>query len=409
MIEAKAFCDAAKAAGFSLYTGVPCSYVKPFINFVIDAPDLTYIGATNEGDAVAIATGAELGGKRAIVMMQNSGLGNAVSPLTSLNAVFRIPVLMIVTLRGEPGGPSDEPQHELMGAITTKMLETMNVGWDYFPMEPSQIGPAIEKAVAHMAATNLPFCLVMKKDSVAAHKLASKPVVRQPAADSRDASDNASRPVPATDARAVARASNGTEGEKVTRPSREEALRAVQRGVDPRDIVIATTGFTGRELYACEDRHNQLYVVGSMGCASSIGLGLAWARPDRRVVVLDGDGAMLMRLGALATLAYEQPKNLVHVLLDNEAHESTGGQSTVSHSMDLPGVARSCGYTNVSKLEKTADLETAIKDRRPGLRLVALKTRHGVPDDLPRPKVTPREVAGRIRKVLASEAHEPTA
>ena len=136
--------------------------------------------------------------------------------------------------------------------------------------------------------------------------------------------------------------------------------------MEPSDIVIATTGFTGRELYACDDRHNQLYVVGSMGCASSIGLGLAWARPDRRVVVLDGDGAMLMRLGALATLAYEQPKNLVHVLLDNEAHESTGGQSTVSHSMDLAGVARSCGYADVSKVDTAEDLESRASRSPPG-------------------------------------------
>lgn len=393
MIEAKAFCDAAKQAGFSLYTGVPCSYVKPFINFVIDAPDLTYIGATNEGDAVAIATGAELGGKHAVVMMQNSGLGNAVSPLTSLNAVFRVPVLLIVTLRGEPGGPSDEPQHELMGAITTKMLETMNVAWDFFPREPAEIAPAIEKAVAHMTKTGLPFCLVMKKDSVGPHKLQTKPVVRATSAS-----------VPQAPSPAVSNApSSAANGANATRPSREEALRGVQRAVSPRDIVIATTGFTGRELYACEDRHNQLYVVGSMGCASSIGLGLAWARPDRRVVVLDGDGAMLMRLGALATVAYEQPANLVHVLLDNEAHESTGGQSTVSHSMDLPGVARSCGYTNVTTVSDAAELEKRLADRSPGLRFVALKTRHGVPDGLPRPKVTPRDVAGRIRKVLEGE------
>ena len=393
MIEAKAFCDTAKLAGFSLYTGVPCSYVKPFINFVIDAPDLTYIGATNEGDAVAIATGAELGGKRAVVMMQNSGLGNAVSPLTSLNAVFRIPVLLIVTLRGEPGGPHDEPQHELMGAITTQMLDTMNVAWAFFPQEASEIAPAIEKAVSHMTKTGLPFCLVMKKDSVAPHKLATKPLVRQP--DTTTAAPaNAATTTATTD--------------KAKRPSREEAPRAVQRAALPQDIVIATTGFTGRELYACDDRHNQLYVVGSMGCASSIGLGLAWARPDRRIVVLDGDGAMLMRLGALATLAYEQPKNLVHVLLDNEAHESTGGQSTVSHSMNLAGVARSCGYADVSTVDTAEALETALRDRRPGLRFVSLKTRHGVPEDLPRPKVTPREVAGRIRKVLADESGAPS-
>jgi len=395
MINAKSFCDTAKLAGFSLYTGVPCSYVKPFINFVIDAPDLTYIGATNEGDAVAIATGAELAGKRAIVMMQNSGLGNAVSPITSLNAVFRIPVLMIVTLRGEPGGPHDEPQHELMGAITTKMLETMNVAWDYFPTEESQVGAAIEKAVSHMNKTGLPYCLVMKKDSVAPHKLASKPVVRQAAS---TGGNGATAPA-TTDAKAVA-----ATGDKGQRPSREDALRAIQRAVDPNDIVIATTGYTGRELYACDDRPNQLYVVGSMGCASSIGLGMAWARPDRRVVVIDGDGAMLMRLGALATVAYERPTNLVHVLLDNEAHESTGGQSTVSHSMDLAGVARSCGYDSVQRLSTAEELENVVKDRTPGLRFVSLKTRHGVPADLPRPKVTPREVAGRIRKQLGLQA-----
>ncbi len=397
MIEAKAFCDTAKLAGFSLYTGVPCSYVKPFINFVIDAPDLTYIGATNEGDAVAIATGAELGGKRAVVMMQNSGLGNAVSPLTSLNAVFRIPVLLIVTLRGEPGGPHDEPQHELMGAITTQMLDTMNVAWAFFPQEASEIAPAIDKAVSHMTKTGLPFCLVMKKDSVAPHKLATKPLVRQP---------DTTTAAPAT--AATPTATTDKNEAKAKRPSREEALRAVQRAALPQDIVIATTGFTGRELYACDDRHNQLYVVGSMGCASSIGLGLAWARPDRRIVVLDGDGAMLMRLGALATLAYEQPKNLVHVLLDNEAHESTGGQSTVSHSMNLAGVARSCGYADVSTVDTAEALETALRDRRPGLRFVSLKTRHGVPEDLPRPKVTPREVAARIRKVLADESGAPS-
>ncbi len=393
MIEAKAFCDAAKQAGFSLYTGVPCSYVKPFINFVIDAPDLTYIGATNEGDAVAIATGAELGGRRAIVMMQNSGLGNAVSPLTSLNAVFRIPVLLIVTLRGEPGGPSDEPQHELMGAITTKMLETMNVAWDWFPREPAEIDVALGKAVAHMNATGLPFCLVMKKDSVGPHKLQTKPSVRAHVAAPAPSVLDAERSAVPQSALAP----------KV-RPSREEALRAIQRGTSKHDIVIATTGFTGRELYACEDRHNQLYVVGSMGCASSLGLGLAWARPDRRVVVIDGDGAMLMRLGALATLAYEQPENLVHILLDNEAHESTGGQSTVSHSMDLPAVARGCGYTRVATVATAADLQTHIEDRSPGLRLVAMKTRHGVPDDLPRPKVTPLQVAERLRTLLADDS-----
>jgi phosphonopyruvate decarboxylase len=377
MIPAKSFVETAKQAGFSLYTGVPCSYVKPFINYVIDAPDLSYIGAANEGDAIAIATGAELGGKRAIAMMQNSGLGNAVSPLTSLNAIFRIPMLMIVTLRGEPGGPHDEPQHELMGQITTKMLETMNVSWSYFPQEESEVAVTLEKAIAHMAKTDLPYALVMKKDSVAPHKLTSKPTAREVPA-----------PLPA----------GGFSGD---RPSRTEALRAVQR-VTGKDLVVATTGFTGRELYACEDRPNQLYMVGSMGCASPFGLGLAWARPDRRVVVLDGDGALLMRLGALATLGYERPQNLVHVLLDNEAHDSTGTQSTVTHSVDLAACARACGYPQVERVNGADALEKALADRTPGLRFLHVKTKPGAPADLPRPKITPREVATRLRGHLGA-------
>ncbi len=378
MIEAKSFCETAKQAGFSLYTGVPCSYVKPFINYVIDAPDLTYVGAANEGDAVAIAAGAEMGGKRAIAMMQNSGLGNAVSPLTSLNAIFRIPTLLIVTLRGEPGGPHDEPQHELMGRITTKMLETMEVGWAFFPREESEVANAIEKALSHMQKTEMPFCLVMKKDSVAPYKLTSKPKAR----------DFATAPIAGNVA-------------VTSRPSREEALRAVQRATTGDDLLVATTGFTGRELYACEDRSNQLYMVGSMGCASPFGLGLAWAQPKKRVVVLDGDGAMLMRMGALATVGYERPENLVHVLLDNEAHESTGAQSTVTHSVDLAGVAHACGYPSVTRVDGVEQLENALRDRKAGLRFLHVKIRQGSPADLPRPKITPREVATRLRKHIA--------
>lgn len=380
MIEAKSFCETAKKAGFSLYTGVPCSYVKPFINFVIDAPDLTYIGATNEGDAVAIAAGAQVGGKRAVVMMQNSGLGNAVSPLTSLNAIFKIPCLLIVTLRGEPGGPHDEPQHELMGRVTTKMLETMEIAWEYFPREEAEIATTLEKAISHIQKTNLPFCLVMKKDSVAPYKLTSKPKAR---------------------AIAGASAIAGTTPDAAIRPSREEALRAVQRATTADDLLVATTGFTGRELYACEDRSNQLYMVGSMGCASAFGLGLAWAQPKKRVVVLDGDGAMLMRMGALATLGYERPENLVHVLLDNEAHESTGAQSTVTHSVDLAAVAAACGYPSVTRVSGTEELESALRDRKPGMRFLHAKIRQGSPADLPRPKVTPREVLARLEKHIA--------
>ncbi len=156
MISPKSFVEAAKTAGFKLYTGVPCSYLKPFINYVIDSDDLAYVGAANEGDAVAIASGAEIAGKHAVVMFQNSGFGNAVNPITSLNAIFKIPVLVIATLRGEPGGPHDEPQHELMGEITTGLFDLMKVPWEYFPTEESQIAGCLERALAHMTRARTP-------------------------------------------------------------------------------------------------------------------------------------------------------------------------------------------------------------------------------------------------------------
>ena len=149
MIPAEAFASAARDRGFTLWSGVPCSYLKPFVNHVIDSPELQYIAASNEGDAIAIAAGAELSGARGIAMCQNSGLGNAVNPLTSLSYTFRIPILLIVTLRGDPEGAADAPQHELMGRITGRMLETMEVPWELFPTEEDRID---EASVRHVVS-----------------------------------------------------------------------------------------------------------------------------------------------------------------------------------------------------------------------------------------------------------------
>ncbi len=375
MISAESFLVAAKNHGFSLYTGVPCSYLKPFINYVIDAPDLEYVGATNEGDAVAIASGAELGGKPAVVMFQNSGFGNTVNPLTSLNMIFDIPVLVITTLRGEPGGPKDEPQHALMGQITTGLFDLMRIPWEYFPSEEADIAPCLERAMRHMREKKQPYGLVMKKDAVAPHKLKSKAVPKE---------------LPAT-------ASIGANYTWPTaRPSRTEVLAAVQKSLRPGDVVVATTGHTGRELYALEDKPNQLYMVGSMGCAGSFGLGLALAQPNRRVIVLDGDGAALMRLGALATLGFERPKNLLHILLDNELHESTGGQSTVSHSVDTALVAAASGYPRVERVPTAEGVAALVAADTTELTFAHVKTKPGSPEDLPRPTVTPVQVKDRL-------------
>jgi len=380
VIAAASFCRAARARGFALYSGVPCSYLTPFIDHVLGDPALRYVGAADEGSAVAIACGAELGGAGAVAMMQGSGLGNAVSPLTSLAAVFRIPILLVVTWRGEPGGEPDEPQHALMGAITTRLLELMEIPWEAFPAEETAIEPALDRAAAAMQRTGTPYALVMRKGTVHAGPSVARADGRAPLAPLEPASWPAAR------------------------PSRRDLLAAILRATAPDDVVIATTGYTGRELHALGDRANQLYLVGSMGCASSVGLGLACAAPSRCVVVVDGDGAALMHLGAMATLGHERPPNLVHVVVDNEAHDSTGGQPTVSGTTDLAGVARACGYPRVVRAPTADALADAVAGARGELTMVHAKSRPGVTGELPRPAVTPPQVAARIRALLRGTA-----
>jgi phosphonopyruvate decarboxylase len=374
VIDAKIFIDKCKEHGFDTYSGVPCSYLKPFINHVIETPDLRYIGAANEGEAVAIAAGSSLGGRRAIAMCQNSGLGNAVNPLTSLTYTFRIPILLITTLRGQPDGPADEPQHELMGKITTDMLELMQIPWEYFPTEADQVGQVIQRALAHQDTEGRPYALVMRKGSVAPSNL------------------HGDFPVRTCTPSLVELATPAV--------TRHDMLKAVQAAASDTDVIVATTGYTGRELYACDDRPGQVYIVGSMGCASSFGLGLAAAQPNRRIIVIDGDGAALMRLGALCTLGYERPPNLVHVLLDNGIHESTGGQMTVSRSVNFCSIASASGYPRAVSVSSPDEMQHAIESVSGELTFVHAPIKPGIPDNLPRPSIKPPEVASRLRAFL---------
>lgn len=377
MIDASSFIEATRDRGFGLYSGVPCSYLTPFINRVIDDRELRYVGAANEGEAVAIAAGAELGGVRGVAIFQNSGLGNAVSPLTSLTHVFQIPILLISTLRGQPGGPSDEPQHSLMGGITTRLFELMDIPWEYFPDNVMDIGSSLDRAIRYMDEARRPYAFVMRKGTVEPWDLRTPPMPRE-------ISESHCRYQPA----------QGT---------RHDMLKAIQAQLDDGDIVIATTGYTGRELFALGDRPNQFYMVGSMGCASSFGLGLALAQPSRRVIVIDGDGAALMRLGALPTLGYERPPNLLHILLDNQVHESTGAQSTVSHSIDFCRIASACGYPVVERIPSPEALTRLVGQRRDSLVFVHVPIRTGVPEALGRPTIGPVDVAVRLRRFCVGD------
>ena len=375
MIRASAFLGELRQAGFGLCSGVPCSYIAPLINAVIDSPEMPYMGAANEGEAVAIAAGAQLGGVRAMVMFQNSGLGNAVSPLTSLTAVFKVPVLIVTTWRGQPGGAPDEPQHKLMGPITPSMLDVMRIPWEPFPENEAEISGVVGRAVAHMDATGTPYALIMSKGAVAAQELKTRP----------DFDRAHAVPFPVADPISPQRLNV------------DEVLRAIQDHTGPRDAVLATTGFTGRALYAIDDRQNQLYMVGSMGCVSSLGLGLARVQPERRVIVLDGDGAALMRLGALAIIGHQQPQNLVHILLDNSVHDSTGAQATVSPTVDFATLAAACGYPHVRRIQDLDDLQAELISPRRQLTFLHLRTKPRQNRKLPRPQMTPAEMARRFQ------------
>ncbi|WP_267396262.1 MULTISPECIES: phosphonopyruvate decarboxylase [unclassified Sphingomonas] len=377
MITADTFMNAASAAGFDFYTGVPCSYLTPLINGVLSNRSLRYVGGASEGEAVAIAAGAWLAGRRTVAMCQNSGLGNMVNPLTSLNAPFAIPTLLITTWRGRPGEP-DEPQHVVMGEITQDLLGLMGLEQRPFPNDTDDVAPALAQATAAMAASSQPFAFVMAKGDVADTAL-----------------DQSPRALPEPGVYADHR----RHGERPTRVAVLERFLAL---TDDDTAVIATTGKSGRELFTLADREQHLYQVGSMGGAAGMALGVA-LNTRKRVVVIDGDGAALMKLGTLATIGAEAPANLVHLLLDNGVHDSTGGQATVSASVDFARIALACGYAHAASVDDLAGFDDAWAEAHAaaGPAMIHLRIAPGSMKTLGRPTVTPEAVARRFKAFLA--------
>ena len=371
MLETKTFGNHLKALGFEFYTGVPCSFLKNLINYSIN--ECNYIAAANEGDAVAIAAGAYLGGRKPVVLMQNSGLTNAISPLTSLTYPFKIPVLGFVSLRGEPG-LHDEPQHELMGEITEKMLDLMQIKWEFLSPIDHVARKQVQKATDIIERKET-FFFVVKKGTFTSEKLNN---------DLWEKGENKKK-------------TRKTAIDEM--PSRYETLRTINQFKDENTIQLATTGKTGRELYEIEDAVNNFYMVGSMGCVSSLGLGLAYTRKDKDVIIIDGDGSMLMRMGSLATNGYYQPKNMLHILLDNLSHDSTGGQRTVSNNVNFVEITAACGYENSYYVHSLEELQAKIVEwkKTKGLTFLYLKIFPGSKENLGRPKITPYEVKTRLQ------------
>ena len=260
----------------------------------------------------------------------------------------------------------------------------MQIPWELFPAQPEEIGAALDRAVRYMEEAGRPYALVMPKGVVAAFPLGQ--ALQQGPARAGTLTLDASCAAPAA------------------RPSRGQALREVLAHTRaPGTVVLASTGFCGRELYALEDRPGQFYMVGSMGCVTSLALGLALSRPDLRVIALDGDGAALMRMGNFATIGAYAPPNLRHLLLDNGAHDSTGGQATVSPRISFAAIAAACGYASALQTAQLTQIGPWLQAPSAEVRAICLACRRlpGAPADLPRPTLSPVAVRERLVRHLA--------
>lgn len=357
--------------GSEFYAGVPDSQLRALCDYLMDKYGMDgehHISCANEGNAAALAAGYHLAtGKIPVVYMQNSGEGNIINPVASLlsDEVYAIPIVFVIGWRGEPG-VKDEPQHSYQGKVTLKLLEDMDI--------PSFV---MDKDVTEEQLDS-----VMEGFRESLRRGKSVAFVIRKGALTFDHAVNYKNPYPLT---------------------REEILEHIVK-VSGEDIVIATTGKTGRELYEIRERQEQghqcdFLTVGSMGHSSSIALGIALNKPDRKVWCIDGDGAALMHMGAFAVLGRYSPSNLVHIVINNEAHESVGGMPTVADRTDLAGVAGACGYPYTACIglddgEDTAgklDRELEAAAERNVLSFIEIKAAIGARSDLGRPFTTPVE------------------
>ncbi len=361
MISPQFFIEALREKGIDCFAGVPDSLLKNICAYITDHSDAAHnIIAANEGAAVGLAAGHYLATSQpACVYMQNSGEGNIINPLASLTdqEVYNIPVLLLIGWRGRPG-VHDEPQHVKQGKVTTGLLNVMGVNYEVLSKEEDKAAKQIEKAAKALANKEV-FALVIEKDTFEDYKL------------------------------------QNVEENDLTM-TREEAIQTVAAALGEKDCIVSTTGMISRELFEYRAAMNQgherdFLTVGSMGHASQIALGIAMAKPDRKVWCFDGDGAAIMHMGSMAIVANKAPKNYVHVVFNNGAHDSVGGQPTVGLKMDLPAVAKAVGYKaiySVETKEYLKELLDKIKNQE-GPVFLEVKVKKGNRKDLGRPTTTP--------------------
>lgn len=361
MIRPSFFYQELSSYGINFYTGVPDSLLKNLCAYVTDHAQ-NHIIAANEGGAMGIAAGHYLAtGQIPVVYMQNSGEGNIINPLASLvdKEVYNIPVLLVIGWRGKPG-VHDEPQHVKQGKVTTSLLETIGIPYAVLAKEEDKACIQIKNAVESMQKTKECYALIIEKDTFENYQLSN------------------------------------VNSNLVLSLSREEAIKTVASAIGQKDVIVSTTGMISRELFEYRAMNEQgherdFLTVGSMGHASQIALGIAMEKQDRYVWCFDGDGAAIMHLGGLAIVASKGLKNYIHVVFNNGAHDSVGGQPTVGLDIDLPAIAKAVGYKVAISVASKEELEKQLKtfSSVEGPILLEVRVKKGNRKDLGRPTTTP--------------------
>lgn len=362
MIKPEVFYQWLTNADIEFFSGVPDSLLKDICAYITDnAPPEKHIIAANEGNSIALAAGYHMAtGTIPMVYMQNSGLGNTVNPILSLTdkQVYNIPLLMMIGWRGEPG-KKDEPQHVTQGRLTLELLDTMELPYQVLSDNTEEAKKQFDMAIAHISTNNQPFALVVRKGLFESYKM--KTIIE-----------------------------NGYS------MMREEAIQQIVEKLSGDEMIVSTTGKTSRELFeireALGQKHDSDFLtVGCMGHANQIAVGMAIAKPKRKIICIDGDGALLMHMGSIAINGAISPKNFIHIVINNGSHESVGGQPTVADGIDLVKIAKANNYKYAVSVSSPETLDDVLEqlENLEGPALIEIKTKVGSRDDLGRPTIKP--------------------
>jgi len=374
MIKCDFFYDTLKSYGIEFFTGVPDSLLKNFCAYVTDhTPEKKHVIAANEGASVALASGHYLAtGQMGLVYMQNSGQGNAVNPLVSLadTQVYSIPILLLIGWRGEPG-KHDEPQHIKQGKITLTLLDTLAIPYKVLPDSPKKAQSCLDEIIKISRKTMGPVALIVRKETFAPYQLKKRDIL-QP------------------------------------KLSREIAIKTIVKNLADSDIVVSTTGKISRELYEYREHQGKTHskdflTVGSMGHCSQIALGIAMSKPDRQVYCFDGDGALIMHMGAMAIIGSRKPDNFKHIVFNNGCHDSVGGQPTCGYAISVTAIAKACGYKLAVQAKTTEEINEKMQliMSTNGPAILEIIVKKGARDNLGRPKSSPKDNKAKFMEFLS--------